>query len=253
MSRMASSPARASPRLRPETGFTTSYLVKSPTKVATTGDSADPFVSGRDPFSLKPVEPVCHGLLRDTKAGGARSARVTMPDPLVFYSWWNEELATPLELQSSGQGMGVRRQVRLHYLAKLGTFQLFTEDVKEPLTQAIEHADGTAVGPYELYVGAKLDVLGRPMTLRSAAAQTIGWIDAEAKRLLRRREALCDQVTKFKDLHKALESVGIAQLYLNRDMSSTTQAALPTGGKANLHRLSAEVAALEGLLVRYRS
>ena len=31
-------------------------------------------------------------------------------------------------------------------------------------------------------------VLGRPMTLRSASSKTIGWIDAEAKRLLRRRE-----------------------------------------------------------------
>ena len=36
-----------------------------------------------------------------------------MPDPLVFMSWWNEEVATPVEFTPSGQGMGVRRQVRL--------------------------------------------------------------------------------------------------------------------------------------------
>ena len=176
-----------------------------------------------------------------------------MPDSLVFHSWWNEELATPLELQTSGQGMGVRRQVKLHYLSKLGSFQLFAENVRVALTLTIEHADGTPVSPYELFVGAKLDVLGRSMTLRAASAQTISWIDAEAKRLLRRRESLCDQVIKFKDLHKALESVGIAQLYLNRDLSSTKQASLPNGGKANLHQLHTEVSALEELLVRYRS
>ena len=109
------------------------------------------------------------------------------------------------------------------------------------------------VGANELHVGAKLDVLGRPMTLRSASARTITWIDAEAKRLLKRREALCAQIGKFPDVHKALASLGFAQLYLNSGMNPTTQTVAPTGGKANLHRLHTEIAALEGLLMRYRS
>ena len=71
--------------------------------------------------------------------GGKPKAPVSMPDPLVFYSWWNEEVATPPEFTPSGQGMGVRRQVRLHYSARLGAFQLFTEDVKAALALAVRH------------------------------------------------------------------------------------------------------------------
>ena len=74
------------------------------------------------------------------------------------------------------------------------------------------------------------------MTLRSAAAKTITWIDDEAKRLLKRREALCGQIAKFKEVHKALATVGVFQLYLNAQMSPTTQTAVPGGGKANLQR-----------------
>jgi len=143
--------------------------------------------------------------------------------------------------------------VRLEYLPSTGNFQLFTEDVKAGFTLNIEHSDDTPVRPDELYVGATLDVLGRPMTLRSASAKTIGWIDSEAKRLLRRREGLCAQISKFKDVHKALGEVGIAQLYLNRTMDANVTATPPDGGKANLKRLTMEVATLETLLKRYRS
>ena len=194
------------------------------------------------------------GLLRDPKPGGGRPAPpITMPDPLVFYSWWNEEVATPPEFTPSGQGMGVRRQVRLHFLPRNGTFQLFTDDVNAALTLAIEHSDGTAMQATELHVGAKLDVLGRPMTLRSASAKTIAWIDSEAKRLVKRREGLCNQISKFADVHKAITQCGFTQLYLNRQMTPGEACVPPSGGKADLHRLHAEIRALEGLLMRYRS
>ena len=245
-------------RGRPEVGFTRSYLVKSPPRVRPSSmqpaaaDSTRGGLLGNGAPALR--ETLCHGLLRDPKLGGSGAKpRVEMPDPLIFHSWWNEEVAMPVELTPSGQGHGVRRQVSLHYLPSHGSFQLFTEDVQAALTLMIEHADGTPVGPHELYVGATLDVLGRPMTLRSASARTISWIDSEAKRLLRRREGLCAQISKFQDVHKALERAGISQLYLNRQMTPDTQTAVPAGGKANLHRLYAEVAALEAILVRYRS
>jgi len=170
----------------------------------------------------------------------------------VFMSWWNEELATPVEFTPSGQGMGMRRQVKLHYLPAHGTFQLLAED-GPALTLSIEHPDGTPIGPQELYVGATLDVLGRPMTLRSASAKTISWIDSEAKRLLKRREALCAQLQKFRDVHKALEELGISQLYLNPQMAPDSQMTLPSGGKANLKRMHTEIDVLEKVLTRYRT
>ena len=70
---MASSSA-GSPRLRPEAGFTTSYLVQSPTKAALAGNRVELPSAAGDPFGLRLAEPACHGLLRDTKATGARSA-----------------------------------------------------------------------------------------------------------------------------------------------------------------------------------
>ena len=248
-----------SPRVRPrpEAGFTKSHLVRPVPRAsasASTALSLERSVAPPAQLFSQGRETICHGLLRDPRPGGAViTASVAMPDPLVFFSWWNEEVATPVECTPSGQGMGVRRQVRLHYLPRAQAFQLFAEDTDAALSLAIEHADGTSVQATELHVGAKLDVLGRPMTLRSASARTISWIDAEAKRLLKRREALCAQISKFKDVHKALASVNISQLYLNAQMAPTTQTPVPTGGKANLHRLHSEIEALEGLLLRYRS
>ena len=91
------------------------------------------------------------------------------------------------------------------------------------------------------------------MTLRSASASAMGWIDAEAKRLLKRREALCGQISKFQDVRKALAAVGFPNLYLSSGMSPTTTVSAPSGGKCNLQRLLSEIDALEKLLVRYRS
>lgn len=238
--------AASLPRGRPEAGFTRSYLIKSPPR--STKPAPLPASVASSSFDVH-----CHGLLADPMLHGARRpGPAEMPNPLVFYSWWNEESATPPELTRSGSGMGVRRQVRLQYSPRQAMFQLFTDDAKVPLTIAIDHADGTPVGVHELYVGAKLDVLGRPMTLRSASSKTIGWVDAEAKRLLRRREGLCTQISKFQDVQKAMLACGFTQLYLNRQMVDH-QAVAPGGGQANLARLHAEIEGLERLLVRYRS
>ena len=80
----------------------------------------------------------------------------------------------------------------------------------------------------------------------------MAWIDAEAKRRLKRREALCAQLIKYKDLSKALQPEGIRALYLNAQMDPGLSAAPPDGGKAHLHRLAREIDVLERLLVRYR-
>ena len=169
-------------RPRPEAGFTKSYLVKPPHGTQLGSTSAAPVLPAPPEMLAQGEETICHGLLRNPAPnGGKPAAPVKMPDPLVFYSWWNEEVATPPEFTPSGQGMGVRRQVRLHYLPKAGAFQLFADDAQAALTLQIEHADGSPVRAAELHVGAKLDVLGRPMTLRSASARTIEYIDSAAR------------------------------------------------------------------------
>ena len=69
---------------------------------------------------------------------------------------------------------------------------------------------------------------------------------------LRTREALVTQISKFTDVGRAMGAVGFAQLYLDNRNAPTEQAVAPRGGKANLARLSAEIGALETLLLRYR-
>ena len=131
-------------RPRPEAGFTTSYLIRSPPRTSATASSSSAVPMMRPPHG---GETICHGLFRDPSSqrseGWQPSQPVPMPDPFVFYTWWNEEVATPVEFTPSGQGMGVRRQVRLHYLPQHGSFQLFTDDANAPLTIVIEHADGS--------------------------------------------------------------------------------------------------------------
>ena len=120
MEQTASSASAASPRgLRPEAGFTRSYLVKSERTTAAAVTAPPKPAETISYFAKTGVmkqgrETISYGLLRDPKPlGGKPAPPVSMPDPLVFFSWWNEEVATPVELTPSGQGMGVRRQVRL--------------------------------------------------------------------------------------------------------------------------------------------
>ena len=40
------------------------------------------------------------------------------------------------------------------------------------------------------------------------------WIDSEAKRLLRRRGALCDELSRFCDVQRTLAKSGVGRLYL---------------------------------------
>lgn len=86
--------------------------------------------------------------------------------------------------------------------------------------------------------------LCRPATLRSANAKTSSWIDAEAKRLLRRREHLLGALSSYCSVAKVLHKLGL-QLYLNRHNTSESRAAAPTGGQANLQRLQDEIKALD--------
>merc|ERR1740130_1964925 len=74
----------------------------------------------------------------------------------------------------------------------------------------------------------------------------------EAKRLLRRRELLCDQLAKFCDVQKALTKRGVGRLYLTT--SKSEEKAMPrAGGETNLSRLHAEIHVLEAVLKHHKN
>ena len=102
----------------PRTGVgldTRSYLIQAPRpngeseraqlKVAFTKQS-ESFMTRFRPGQVDETE-------ADASGGGAeaepRYAVPELPDDLVFYSWWNEEVATPPELQRSASGCAVLR------------------------------------------------------------------------------------------------------------------------------------------------
>jgi len=158
----SSLPAPVSPRrLKVDVSFTQSYVVKNPQRHRVTKDAREALKT----FMLK--RQAAFGIRAAASSGYPDSevrrpaAANAMPEELVFYSWWNEEVATPQELQRSGDSMGVRKHLRLQYHVSDGVFQLFLDDRRTPLTLAIEHTDGTPLLPRELFVGAEIDVLGR--------------------------------------------------------------------------------------------
>ena len=194
-----------------------------------------------------------HGFLDDPTAQlSAAPKRPPLPEVLVFQSWWNEEDSKPPPNMRSGDGIGRRRQLELRYLTRDGLFQMVTDDAVVPLSLRVDRADGEPMGPHDLHVGRKLDVLGRQTTLMKASAKTIAWIDAEAKRLLRRRTALYDELGRFCDARRALAGAGVPRLYLANPVAPTDKCEIKQGGATSCARLLAEIAALEGLLLGYR-
>ena len=77
-------------------------------------------------------------------------------------------------------------------------------------------------------------------------------IDAEAKRLLRRRTALYDELGRFCDARRALAGAGVPRLYLANPVAPTEKCEIKQGGATSCARLLAEIAALESLLLKYR-
>eukprot|EP00964_Phaeocystis_antarctica_P026591 scaffold14984_cov69-Phaeocystis_antarctica.AAC.3 len=242
----ASSP-RATPRPRAETGFTRSHLVKLDAR-ADAEPSSDSFPTTR----LGEHKGDSYGLLSDPTLGGPSRSR-EMPAELVFFSWWNEELLLPDEVTPSGFGMGLRRQMELRFLTKEGVFQLVTDDARVPISFRVDHANGSPLQATELHVGARIDVLGRATTLQRGSAKTSNWIDSEAKRLLRRREALSDELAKFCDVQKALSKRGVGRLYLKHASKPEEKVPTPLGGETNLSRLHAEIHVLEALLKHHKN
>ncbi|KAL1529178.1 hypothetical protein AB1Y20_000137 [Prymnesium parvum] len=186
------------------------------------------------------------GLLqRERKLAPKEHGGPQPPETLVFYSWWNEETPTPPELQRSGRAEAAHKRLQLQFHLPTGVFRLFLDGSKAPITLRIEHLDGAPVRAHDLFVGKRLDILGRPTTLRHADARTLVWIDAEGKRLLLRRERLLEELSKYHDVPKILHELGLHHLYLNRHSTPQRAVAAPSGGQANLQRLTEETAALE--------
>eukprot|EP01051_Picozoa_sp_SAG22_P017281 SAG22_NODE_2628_length_2360_cov_1.812030_5_plen_251_part_00 len=114
---------------------------------------------------------------------------------LEFRSWWLEEgpstLAHPpgegsaLKRLNAQTGHGTRHTMTIFFFVQEQLFQVHIDDTPEPFTVKISRPDGSNLEAWDLYVGARLDILGRPTTLMKASCQTYTWLDKQAGLMLK--------------------------------------------------------------------
>lgn len=109
---------------------------------------------------------------------------------LEFKSWWTEGI--------QGMEKGSRRRyMDLLFSCETGQFQVILDRSDKVYT--LSHIEGKH-GPLEawdLFVGARVNVLGRTTTLMQASGLTLDWLDYHFKRLQRVSKALKKELRKY--------------------------------------------------------
>ena len=113
------------------------------------------------------------------------------PNPMLFRAWFEEGTA--------GRTSSVRRDVILEHFPQTGEFSVQVHGSnKRYVVPVILSKKGLPLTHLDLFVGAVVDVLGRPTTLRQAAnVSTSSWIEGEAKRLAVLTETLSAELRKY--------------------------------------------------------
>mmetsp|Transcript_36119 Transcript_36119/g.69266 ORF Transcript_36119/g.69266 Transcript_36119/m.69266 type:complete len:277 (+) Transcript_36119:240-1070(+) len=153
-----------------------------------------------------------------------------LPKVFTFHTWWTES--------------GKRQTMVMDYFTDT---RLWRVKVDVPLPVHIYRRDGQLLEPHDLHVGARVDVLGRTVTLRQASLDARNWLDDQARALLRRKLALEAEVAKFAHVRFTH-----TQHLLPHDNGTALNPIHALGGKLNLRGLQQEVAALRETLSHYR-
>ena len=74
---------------------------------------------------------------------------------LFFTSWWNENVC----------GKFCKRHIDIYFHIKTGTFQIIVEKVDNVYTVSHVNAKGKRIEAWDLYLGSKISILGRNVTL----------------------------------------------------------------------------------------
>jgi hypothetical protein len=109
---------------------------------------------------------------------------------LEFKSWWSETV------QGMKKGSN-RRYMDLLFSCETGQFQVILDRSDKVYT--LSHIEGKH-GPLEawdLYVGARINVLGRMTTLMQASGPTLDWLDYHCKRLQKASSSLKRELKKY--------------------------------------------------------
>lgn len=156
-----------------------------------------------------------------------------VPEAMEFEAWWTER-------------GGLKRYMTIVFLPAVGQFHVQCDDSKMPLTVAINNKRGEPLEAWDLHVGAVVDILGRQTTLMAASLATIHWLDENARRLWKIKEALERRANKFRP--KSLCALDYGPF--KRLASSKGSATL--GGTVNLGLIAKTVNMLETELAQYQ-
>ena len=236
-------------------------------KLMTQGCAASP-PPRPPPRRVAPRRSAVPQLLRSRRFAGA-----DIPEVMEFESWWNEEgpsrldhppgPGTAIRQLNAQTGHGTKHTMTIFYFSIEQLFQIHIDDTPEPFTIAITRPDGSSLEPWDLYVGARLDVLGRPTTLMKASCETMTWLDRQAGLMMQRIKRLEADLAKFQPLSVRASSFGslcprpltargrCLQLTVT-DHSSALLPHAPKGAKVCLRRLVQEIENLDAALAVYR-
>ena len=151
---------------------------------------------------------------------------------MEFESWWSE----------SGQ----KRYMLILYYCSRDVFEVMVDDSTVPIKVAIFNRKNQPLKPWDLYVGAVLDMLGKPTTLMKAKQSTMEWIDSQAHRLWEKKKKLVSVLEKFATVPDLTPLSGVTV----RKLDCAKSCAL--GGTVNLSKLATTVVYLQNEVKLYR-
>jgi hypothetical protein len=125
-----------------------------------------------------------------------------IPKQLVFESQWHE---------TDGW-----KHMHLLYTPETKIFTVTIQHAVVPVDIMIYGRHGKPLGPYELYVGAQLDVCGKATTLQRADPATLQWLDESARFYYKRYLGLVDVVRKFQQPPDCSKYMRRAELALEK-------------------------------------
>lgn len=105
-----------------------------------------------------------------------------IPELMAFKSWYNER--------------GEKHYMDIIFKPEAGFHIIVQKDIAFDLPDILGPG-GKPLESWDLHVGTKLNVLGKPTILKQADCQTGEWIERHAKRLRRERDELESRLRKF--------------------------------------------------------
>lgn len=77
--------------------------------------------------------------------------------------------------------------MQICFFSESCVFEVKIDDSIVPLNIAVFDKEGRSLEAWDLFVGAVIDVLGKPTTLRKATLPTIDWLDKQARKIFREK------------------------------------------------------------------